>query len=186
MLFDEALTFERKEHGCNLLGIAPTYMQQRYVKHIMNNGMNVVVEYSKYIIASSQLLANGIPIHIRLFCTAMICLVIFCSNLYHLVTYYYVTDLERSILKLDCVFILSSTWIGTKRKYASRSYITHEAFRSPIFTKVIASDCMMKSSNGNIFRVTGHLCGELTGPRWIPRTKASKVELWCFLWSASE
>ena len=32
---------------------------------------------------------------------------------------------------------------------------------------------MMTSSNGNIFRVTGHLCGEFTGLRWIPRTKAS-------------
>ena len=28
---------------------------------------------------------------------------------------------------------------------------------------------MMTSSNGNIFRVTGHLCGEFTGHRWIPR-----------------
>ena len=27
---------------------------------------------------------------------------------------------------------------------------------------------MMTSSNGNIFRVTGHLCGEFTGPRRIP------------------
>ena len=27
---------------------------------------------------------------------------------------------------------------------------------------------MMASSNGNIFRVTGHLCGEFTSPRWIP------------------
>ena len=36
---------------------------------------------------------------------------------------------------------------------------------------------MMTSSNGNIFRVTGHLCGEFTGPRWIPRTKASDAEL---------
>ena len=26
---------------------------------------------------------------------------------------------------------------------------------------------MMTSSNGNIFRITGHLCGEFTGPRWI-------------------
>ena len=43
---------------------------------------------------------------------------------------------------------------------------------------------MMTSSNGNIFRVTGHLCGVFTGPRWIPRTKASGAELWCFLWSA--
>ena len=36
---------------------------------------------------------------------------------------------------------------------------------------------MMTSSNGNIFRITGHLCGEFTGPRWIPRTKASDTEL---------
>ena len=29
----------------------------------------------------------------------------------------------------------------------------------------------MTSSNGNIFCVTGHLCGEFTSPGWIPRTK---------------
>ena len=39
---------------------------------------------------------------------------------------------------------------------------------------------MMTSSNGNIFRVTGPLYGEFTGPRWIPRTKPV-TELWCFL-----
>ena len=38
-------------------------------------------------------------------------------------------------------------------------------------------DIMMTSSNGNILCVTGHLCGEFTGPRWIPRTKASDTEL---------
>ena len=43
---------------------------------------------------------------------------------------------------------------------------------------------MMTSSNGNIFHVTGHLCGEFTGLRWIPRTKASDAELWCFVWCA--
>ena len=42
----------------------------------------------------------------------------------------------------------------------------------------------MTSSNGNVFRVTGHLCGEFTGHQWIPLTKASDAELWCFLWSA--
>ena len=41
----------------------------------------------------------------------------------------------------------------------------------------------MTSSNGNILRVTGPLCGEFSGHRWMPRTKA---ELWCFLWSARE
>ena len=44
----------------------------------------------------------------------------------------------------------------------------------------------MTSSNGNIFRVTGPLCGEFTGLRWIPRTKASDAELWCLLWSKPE
>ena len=42
--------------------------------------------------------------------------------------------------------------------------------------------CMMTSSNGNIFLVTGSLCGEFTGHRWIPLTKAIDAELWCFLW----
>ena len=54
-------------------------------------------------------------------------------------------------------------------------------FRTPV-----SDILMMASSNGNIFRVTGHLCGECTGPWWIPRTKASYAELSCFLWSASE
>ena len=30
------------------------------------------------------------------------------------------------------------------------------------------------------------LCGEITGHRWIPLTKASDAELWCFLWSVPE
>ena len=47
-------------------------------------------------------------------------------------------------------------------------------------------DNMMTSSNGNIFRVTDPLCGEFTGHRWIPLTKANDAELWCFLWSAPE
>ena len=45
---------------------------------------------------------------------------------------------------------------------------------------------MMTSSNGNILRVTGPLCVEFTGPRWIPLTKASNTELWYFLWSAPQ
>ena len=43
---------------------------------------------------------------------------------------------------------------------------------------------MTSSNNGNIFRVTGPLCGEFTGHRWISLTKPSDAELWCFLWSA--
>ena len=43
------------------------------------------------------------------------------------------------------------------------------------------SSYMVISWNGNIFRVTGPLCREFTGHRWIPLTKASDAELWCFL-----
>ena len=46
---------------------------------------------------------------------------------------------------------------------------------------VKSTSSTMTSTNGNIFHVTGSLCGEFTGQRWIPRTKASDTELWCFL-----
>ena len=48
--------------------------------------------------------------------------------------------------------------------------------------------CMMTSSNGNIFRVTGPLWGESTGHRWIPITKVSDAEFdifyctWTYGW----
>ena len=75
-----------------------------------------------------------------------------------------------------------------KWPYHTMSVVITSLFRisRPILTLFGNGSIMMTSSNGNIFRVTGHLCGEFTGPRWIPRTKASDTELWCFLWSASE
>ena len=70
-------------------------------------------------------------------------------------------------------------WTNIHNCLGCMSYIT---FNFCPVSRVI----MMTSSNGNIFRITGPLCGEFTGLRWIPRTKASDAELWCFLWSASE
>ena len=59
---------------------------------------------------------------------------------------------------------------------AQMQYIVHQIHQRSGFI-------MMTSSNGNVFRVTDPLCGEFTGHRWIPLTKASDVELWCVLWS---
>ena len=56
-------------------------------------------------------------------------------------------------------------------------------FQSSLETTMTSSHAFfstMTSSNGNIFRVTGPLCGEFIGHRWIPLTKASDAELWCF------
>ena len=67
----------------------------------------------------------------------------------------------------DPVSVKQARWIWSK--------ITHALIRKTWY--------MMTSSNGNIFRFTGHLCGEFTGHRWIPHTNASDAELWCFLCS---
>ena len=50
---------------------------------------------------------------------------------------------------------------------------------SPKTMNVMGERDMMKSSNGNIFRVTGPLRGESTGHRWIPLTKALMLSLIC-------
>ena len=58
----------------------------------------------------------------------------------------------------------------------------HVSYEVPVREKIDT----MTSSNGNIFCLTGHLCREFTGHRWIPRTKTSDTELWCCLWSPPE
>ena len=50
------------------------------------------------------------------------------------------------------------------------------------FFELLRNACsMMSSSNGNIFPITGPLCGEFTSHWWIPLTKASDRELWWFV-----
>ena len=70
----------------------------------------------------------------------------------------------------------------TDTELSSASYVILNDVVKSVCVKAIHGDVI----NGNIFRVTGHLCGEFTGPRWIPHTKASDAELWCLLWSAPE
>ena len=59
-------------------------------------------------------------------------------------------------------------------------------YTQPIFTDIGHISYDIVTSNGDIFRITGPLCGEFIGPRWIPLTQASDAELWCFLWSAPQ
>ena len=76
--------------------------------------------------------------------------------------------------------------------FAQRKGIIFDSWKDSMAQDIDVADIylirssMMTSSNGNIFRVTGYLCGKFTGPRWIPLTKASDAELWGFLWSAPE
>ena len=57
----------------------------------------------------------------------------------------------------------------------SRKWVWHKRYGHLLMTNKLSGILhvgyklsMMTSSNGNILRVTGHLCGEFTGPRWIP------------------
>ena len=61
----------------------------------------------------------------------------------------------------------------------SDSWVRHIPVSCPRNNK--STRPIMKSSNENIFRVTGPLCGEFASHRWLPHTKASDAELWCFL-----
>ena len=75
--------------------------------------------------------------------------------------------------QVNCVICEISLIDWSMDSYKTRSWVT------------VIHD-MMTSSNGNIFRVTGPLCGDFAGHRWIPITKASDAELWCFLCCSSE
>ena len=82
---------------------------------------------------------------------------------------WYVEAVSTHIMSNRCILI----HLGMRPRYSLRTVPTPRL-------------SVMTSLNGNIFRVTGHLYGEFTGHRWIPRTKASDAELWYFLWSAPE
>ena len=61
----------------------------------------------------------------------------------------------------------------------------HFAHRSNSMCRLCITS-MRPSSNENIFRVTGPLCVEFTGHRWISPHKGSDADLGWFLWSAPE
>ena len=108
------------------------------------------------------------------------------------ITFFYVqfanaNSSQHACIITSCDFVLPYCVMGLGHPcYTSLEPINHLKLESLLIVLLETQFITMTSSNGNIFRVTGHLGGEFTGPRWIPHTKASDAELWCFLWSASE
>ena len=102
--------------------------------------------------------------------------------------------LDMSIIQWYCQRLMS-IWCGYLVHHTSKQVLAvvkivyiiiyHESLNKKkkirfFYLMISNSTIMMTSSNGNIFRVTGHFCGEFNDPRWIPRTKASDAELCCF------
>ena len=98
---------------------------------------------------------------------------------------FFVVDLNKLLSKQSFYRCYETPWCSCDitAVHAVLTYFKYSNFAIPHYSP---SCRMMTSSNGNIFPVTGLLCGEFTGHQWIPRTKASDAELWCFLWSAPE
>ena len=81
-------------------------------------------------------------------------------------------------LVVRCCILEFGRFLETSARFHSHS---ETLASNASLTDFAYSYYMMTSSNGNNFRVPGPFCGEFTGNRWIPPTKASDVELWCFL-----
>ena len=99
-----------------------------------------------------------------------------------------------SVYHVICLYICitycsSSTIISFVSFYfcsADENQITYHWYSCSLEDIIYSGYGMMTSSNGNSFRVTGPYCWEFTCRWWIPLTKASDAELWCFLWSVPE
>ena len=80
----------------------------------------------------------------------------------------YKYDKENSVLKTQAA-ITRFLWVDKKKIFLVFGF----RYKSCIKCRACkTSVCMMTSSSVNIFRVTGHLCGEFTGHRWIPWKKS--------------
>ena len=72
------------------------------------------------------------------------------------------------------MFVKQLVQADNKRRIKSWGHIVRGRYCRNRFYGLALPCFMMTSSNGNIFRVTGHLCGECTGPRWIPAQRPVK------------
>ena len=94
--------------------------------------------------------------------------------------YIYVSASRPSSKKINPLNIVKPAVLYCSHKHK----LTSSLWCRTVLCQTLAFLC--RTRNGIIFRVTGHLRGEFTDPRWIPCTKASDAELWCFPRSASE
>ena len=68
---------------------------------------------------------------------------------------------------------LDESCVVSRSTYETNNLLPENKIPRENVEPVACCDSMMTSSTGNIFRVTGLLCWELTGNRWIPITKVS-------------
>ena len=92
------------------------------------------------------------------------------------INYLFMPYLQRTVVQLNCHRYITHrtmdmiTYLSSSKSYLWRRHTCVSNQITPLL-----QHSMMTSSNGNIFRITGHLYGEFTGRRWIPLHKGQ----WC-------
>ena len=92
-------------------------------------------------------------------------------------------DIEYILLYIYMVllsFVVLTVFICDSFTHFPQGWFTGSELILKIMGKTWQPCVMMTLSNGNTFRITGPLREEFIGHRWIPLTKASDAELWCF------
>ena len=74
------------------------------------------------------------------------------------------SNINIEIQQLMCVWVMLKNKENNGKEEIDW---THRGMVTLVYASGLDRHCMMMSSN--IFRVTGRLCGEFTGDRWIPR-----------------
>ena len=139
-----------------------------------------------YCVVSSRVVScRVVSCHI-MSCYVMLCYVTyavqhFVPRIVYDFTYHHLLRFSR-IYRNHLEILCYSCWITCCYCiFVANSSINRAFFQSyNLFCCRTVTVNMMMSSNRNILRVIGPLCGEFTGHRWIPRIKASDAELWCF------
>ena len=118
-----------------------------------------------------------------------------CNLIFMLHDMVHVTQLLQ-LIHGGCWCLSSCVVPGHLQSWWCRLVSAHQTCHNNGQTLSIVIQYMLTSSNENIFRITGPLCGEFPGHWriplefpghwWIPLTKASNADLWCFLLSAPE
>ena len=150
------------------------YLEFQKLIQASNKEMMKTLHYWPFLLGD-----KWIPHKESLLCKACALIMSLCFWMYHILA-----PCEK---ETECNIYIVLRWHNVAKWKHSYSVIIQKKDKFQLI-KIISLTyiSMIMSSNGNIFHVTGPLCGEFTGPQWIPGTKASDVELSCFLWSAPE
>ena len=85
------------------------------------------------------------------------------------------THTQNTHKNVQHVFVANTSVVFIDERVAQNLWRVHTPFKRIRMRRVVRdmgnNGPMMTPLNENILRVTGHLCGEFAGPRWIPRKK---------------